>query len=177
MVSLRKIEVIFHKRGFKRDMNEIVQIEYDDSYPTSVETYSTFRIFSECLEPENVSDILQIKPTRSFKKGERKSEINSKLQYQTNGWFYSTEGLCTSSDTRRHIDMILAILEGKMESINTLHAKGCEMDIVSYWESKGQGGPLLMPLQMSKLGSYGIAVWWDVYFSFEYVKRRESAPK
>jgi hypothetical protein len=79
----------------------------------------------------------------------------------------TTQKLCASKDTRRHIDIILAALEGQAESIQVIQHQGCQVDITSYWVSTGQGGPWLMPEQMLKLGRLGISIWWDVYFSDE----------
>jgi hypothetical protein len=63
--------------------------------------------------------------------------------------------------------MILAALDEKLDAVEALHARGCKIDITSYWASVGQGGPWLMPDQMLKLGALGIGVWWDVFFAHE----------
>jgi hypothetical protein len=137
--------------------------EYDDSYPTCVETYSTLRAFSDHHRPEKIGTVLQLEPTAAFMKGEPFSA--GKLQRKTNGWFFSTDKLSDSKDTRRHIDLILHALDGKAALVGQLRAEGCEFDITSYWVSTGQGGPWLMPYQMQILGVLEIPVWWDIYFS------------
>lgn len=146
-------------------MSEAYQADYDDSYPTCVETYSTLRVFSNDVAPDDMTRVLEIEPTMSFRKGN--SYCNDRLRYKENGWFYSTQKLSNSKDTRRHIDMILSTLEGKDEAVARMQRQGCKLDITSYWVSTGQGGPWLMPQQMLKLGGLGIGVWWDIYFSGE----------
>ena len=121
-------------------MSEERIIDYDDSYPTCVLTHSTLRVFSDSVAPNEITKLLQIEPTQAFRKGE--SHAKGKLQRKANGWFYSTKTLCDSRDTRRHIDMILAALDGKGVSIESLLERGCSIDITSYWVSTGQGGPL-----------------------------------
>jgi len=143
-------------------MSETHHTEYDDSYPTCVRTYSTLRVFSDEISPDEITKLLQIKPTEAFRKGD--AHAKGKLQRKANGWFYSTKNLSASRDTRRHVDMILDALEEKVVLVETLHKQGCKIDITSYWVSTGQGGPWLMPQQMLKLGRLGIAVWWDIYF-------------
>ena len=143
-------------------MSKKSQPHYDDSYPTCAATYSTLRVFSDELAPDEITKILQIEPTRTFRKGD--SHTGGRLQRKTNGWFYSTEKLCDSKDTRRHIDMILVALDGKGDPIDKIHDLDCKIDITSYWVSTGQGGPWLMPNQMLELGRLGIGVWWDIYF-------------
>jgi Domain of unknown function (DUF4279) len=141
------------------------QPEYDDSYPTCAKTHSTLRVFSDDIAPDEITKLLQIKPTDAFQKGD--SHSHGRLQRKANGWFYSTKELCSSKDTRRHIDLILTALDGKVDSVEKLHLKGCNIDITTYWVSNGQGGPWLMPQQMLKLGTLGIGVWWDMYFASE----------
>jgi len=139
--------------------------EYDDDYPTCVKTYSTLCIFSDAVDPAEISATLGVMATSSFKKGEPYSK--GRLQRKANGWFYSTKGSVRSKDTRRHIDFILKALDSKETAIGTLRQKGCKMDISSYWVSIGQGGPTLRPHQMTKLGNLGIEIWWDIYFDEE----------
>jgi hypothetical protein len=142
-----------------------MRIDYDDSYATCVETHSTLRVFSDDLAPEEISRVLQIEPTESFRTGDAHSQ--GKLRRKANGWLYSTQKICDSKDTRRHIDTILSKLEGKQDVVASMQSQGCKFDITSYWVSTGQGGPWLMPQQMLKLGRLGIEVWWDIYFSDE----------
>jgi hypothetical protein len=146
-------------------MSETLHPNYNDSYPTCVKTYSTLRIFSEELGPEQITQLLQIRPTDSFRKGDIRGL--RQLQRKTNGWFYCTANLSASKDGRRHIDLILAALEGKGVQVEELHSRRCKIDITSYWSSTGQGGPWLMPEQMVKLGALRINIWWDIYFADE----------
>jgi len=139
------------------------QPDYDDSYSTCVETHSTLRVFSDHITPDEITKLLQIEPTSAFRKGD--SYSHGKLKRKANGWFYSTEQLSSSKDTRRHIDLILATLDGKDDSVQKLHIEGCKIDLTTYWVSVGQGGPWLMPRQMLKLGTLGIEIWWDIYFA------------
>ena len=146
-------------------MSEKHDWSYKDSFPTCVETFTTLRIFSGNLAPEEISKTLRIRPTSAFRKGE--SHCFGRLRRKANGWFYTTEKLSKSRDCRRHVDLILAALHGKNRFIRSLQAKGCKMDITGYFLSVGQGGPWLMPDQMLKLGKLNLSIWWDVYFSPE----------
>ncbi len=139
------------------------QAEYDDSYPTCVETYSTLRIFSDGVSPDKITRFLQTEPTDSFLKGQ--SFNQGKLKRKANGWFYSTKELSSSKDTRRHLDLILAALDGKDDAVGKLQREGCKIDVTTYWLSIGQGGPWLTPQQMLRLGVLGVEIWWDIYFS------------
>jgi Domain of unknown function (DUF4279) len=146
------------------DMPHTNQPKYDDNFPTCAETFSTLRIFADEVSAAEITDTLGIAPTESFIKGQSYSKG---LVRKAHGWFYSTEKLINSKDTRRHIDLILEILEGKGDMLKRLHQRGCKSDIMSYFSSHGQGGPALWPHQMLKLGKLGIEVWWDIYFDEE----------
>ncbi|MDB6056127.1 MAG: hypothetical protein JWN25_3650 [Verrucomicrobiales bacterium] len=148
------------------EMTERSSSEYNDSYPTCLETYSTLRIFSDHIQPDEIGGLLNIQPTSSFIKGEPHSKGN-RLFRKANGWFYTTKKLSTSRDTRRHLDLLLELLKGKLGAVKQLQAKGCKMDIMAYYVSTGQGGPCLMPQQMLQLGKLGIGIGWDVYFRKE----------
>src|SRR3954466_10159507 len=126
-------------------------MEYDHSYPTCVETHSTLRIFSDDLSPETVTARLDVSPTESYRTGDAIGK-SKEHRRKTNGWFLSTEGASDSKDTRRHIDIIIAALEGRTKQVHSSQAAGCQIDITPYWVSAGQGGPALWPHQMSRLG-------------------------
>ena len=141
------------------------ETDSDKSYSTCVETYSTLRVFSDGFPPEEITKRLGIEPTDAFPKGEIFGQ--GKLLRKTNGWFYCTKAQSNSNDTRCHIDLILAALDGKAASIRDLSVNGCDIDIFSFWVSSGQGGPCLTSKQMLKLGELGIDVGWDVYLDDE----------
>src|ERR1700743_2456575 len=132
--------------------------EYVHDYPTCLETYSTLRIFSDTVSPTTIEKALKVAPTKSFKKGEPYNK--NRLRRKTNGWLYETNKLTRSRDTRQHIDLIIDALEGKEKALKGLIKKGCQIDLVSYYVSSGQGGPALWPHQMLKLGNLGIEIWW-----------------
>jgi hypothetical protein len=139
--------------------------EYDDQYPTCVETFSTLRVYSDQVEPDRITSLLALEPTSSFKMGEARGA--SGRRNKVHGWFFSTKGISESRDTRRHIDLILSALDEKTGVVHLLQKEGCRFDICSYWVSIGQGGPSLWPCQMARLAELEIEVWWDVYFSNE----------
>jgi hypothetical protein len=146
-------------------LNQEKMLEYDDSYPTCAETFATLRIFSDDFAPEEITATLDIQPTSTFRKGE--SHGGGRFQRKVNGWFYTTQQITNSRDFRRHLDLILDRLSGRSGAVKTLQAKGCQMDIMSFYVSFGQGGPWLMPRQMRALGALDLSIWWDIYFRRE----------
>jgi hypothetical protein len=141
--------------------------DYDDEYGTCVETYATFRIFSDVLTPDDISAVIRTAPTSSYRDGElRTTSPNAKdPYYRTNGWFYSTKGKLKSRDCRRHLDLVIeAALTPK--PLSELRERGCSMDITIFYNYT-QGGPTISPHQMHALAEARIDVWWDLYKSSE----------
>ena len=139
--------------------------QYDDAYPTCLRTCATLRIFSEHLNPDKITGCIGVSATSSFRKGDPHNL--GKLRRKNHGWFFTTEGLSDSRDSRRHLDLILDRLAGRENAIRELREKGCDIDITCFYDSIGQGGPWLMPYQMRVLGLLDIEIWYDVYFAGE----------
>jgi hypothetical protein len=135
-------------------------MNYDDAYATCEETYATLRVYD--LEPAQVSTTLGIEPTSKQLVGD---PINRAGRAATrHGWFFTTRGKTSSRDSRRHLDEVLSLLEGKRDSIEKLRAMGCQIDLVCYWRSsQGHGGPTLSPQQCLALGHAGVDLWYDFY--------------
>jgi hypothetical protein len=138
--------------------------DYDDDYPTCLETYATLRVFSDAVSPEEVTAALGKDPTSVFRTGERRtSSAGAKNPYHgTNGWFYSTKGVSKSRDCRRHLDLLAEAVLRKPAVLAELRDRGCTMDVTIFYVYT-QGGPTISPLQMRGLADAGIDVWWDLY--------------
>ena len=138
--------------------------EYDDEYRTCVETYATLTIYSDDIEPDEITSIIGTAPTQTFRKGEVRTTHPAAKHpnYQMHGWFYSTKDMSGSRDCRRHLDMLI---DGplKVASVtDALRARGCSLDISIFYVYRG-GGPTISPHQMSRLAEANIDVWWDLY--------------
>lgn len=128
---------------------------------TCVETYSTLRIMSDSVAPEKIGDQLGIEPTQTI-------PIDPTSRYrtrrQTHYWSWSTKDKIEGVENLEHIKAIVGLLKGKESILNNLREEGCEIDVVNYWVSIGQGGPELDVDTMKELYELGLPIWWDVYF-------------
>ncbi|WP_314972198.1 DUF4279 domain-containing protein [Comamonas testosteroni] len=137
-------------------------MQFDDDYPSCLETYATLRIFSEKLSAAEIAVALGLSATESFSRGDF---FGSKGRIRRHsGWLLSTQGLVTSRDGRRHLAWLLDRLRNKAEGLESLRKSGADLDISCYYLSVGQGGPIMSSEQMLELGQLGLDVWWDVYF-------------
>lgn len=137
-------------------------MDFDDEYPSCQATHATFRVFSNTLNPSSITDVLGVRPSESFAKGEPYGK-NGLLRRAT-GWLLTSRDAVKSRDTRRHIAWILEQLATKGDAVRALRKTGAEIDVSCYYVSVGQGGPTMSAEQMSELGQLGIDVWFDVYF-------------
>lgn len=108
--------------------------------------------------------MLAIDPTDSTSK-----DLSSKYKHRReyNLWEFSTKHLLESTDNIEHIQLVLSVLSGKESLLGTLRKDGCTTDIFCFWESSGQGGPILDIELMRKLVRYGLDISWDMYYDEE----------
>jgi hypothetical protein len=138
---------------------------YDDDYPTCARTYATLRIYHKDLDPESITLNLGIQPTRVQVKGRPVTDsIGMTFNPPIGGWFLSSKGQVASKDVRRHLDWLLAKLEGRDDALRSLREGGHRIDVTCYWLSaEGHGGPILSPAIMRRFGELEIQVSFDVY--------------
>ena len=137
---------------------------YDDEYGTCVYTHAWLRVMSEDLQPDSITSLLGIQPTRTQVRGDL-PQPTSKHPYKFGGWFLESADHVQSRDSRRHLDWLLAQLRGKSAAITQLRGLGYLVDLCVRWDSVGHGGPTLSPTHMEQLGALGIELWFDVYFA------------
>ena len=140
-------------------------MNYNDEYPTCAETKATLRIYHDQLDPESVSNQLSLTPTVSQRKGGVPASRWASKPAAIGGWFLSTEGKVISKDCRRHIDWIIESLVGRGDVLRQFREDGCRTEISVYWVSAyGNGGPMVSPHSMARLGVLGLELQFDIYF-------------
>jgi hypothetical protein len=145
--------------------------EYDREYATCRETYATLCIYHHDLDPDAVSQLLELQPTRSQRRGDvRNSKSPNPISAPIGAWFLCTRDASQSRDVRFHIDLLLGMLTGKDAPIQQLAQHGCQIRINCYWVSAhGHGGPMIWPETMGRLAQFGIELGFDIYFHSEEV--------
>ena len=131
---------------------------------TCLETYATLRIFSESMTPDEIGEALEVDATRARLADPESRNPRARVWH---GWFWGSKGQVAGTDNLHHSGAILGLLEGKEKALDQLRARGCRIDIICYWVSKGQGGPQLDSATLKSLAALDLPVWWDVYFGRE----------
>ena len=140
---------------------------YDADCPACSETYATFHIVHDDLDPDAGSQQLELQPTEAIRKGDvRNPKARRPYIYKRGGWRFRTESVVQSRDIRRHVDWLLDQLEPSSAQLKRLQAEGYEMEVFCYWVCAGEhGGPRLSPSQMRRLADLGIEIGFDIYFT------------
>ncbi|MFP3365869.1 DUF4279 domain-containing protein [Pseudoalteromonas sp. SIMBA_148] len=128
------------------------------------ETFSTLRIHSSNISPDEISHILGIDATQISVKD---PESKYKPVRDGNYWAFCTEKKITSQNNNEHIQFILDNISDKSELLDNLRLRGCKTDISNYWTSNGQGGPSISLEIMQSLLKYKLPIYWDMYFDDE----------
>lgn len=137
--------------------------EYNDDYSGCARTYVSFHARHWTAATDEVTELLAIQPTAVIASRERGGP--TPLAARPASWHIDTDGTSDSKDFQRHLDLVLAKLDGKDTVLETLRSHGWDMDISVYWESRhGHGGPALWPEQSARLGELGLEIWFDIYF-------------
>jgi hypothetical protein len=136
---------------------------YDDNYETCDKTFLTLRVYCENKNPDEISSLLEIKPSSIQTKGQE-TDLTKKRVIKINGWFLTTEDLINSKDCRRHIDYLTSKLIPIKAKLKKLKNDGAKIDITCFWTSKdGHGGPTLSQKQFLELAELEIDFWFDIY--------------
>jgi hypothetical protein len=124
-------------------------------------TYATLRIFSDNLDPTDVTTRLGIMPTTAHVRGDRRG--GNAAPYRHGMWSLSTMAF-ESLDVREHIDQLLDLIEPAGRVLAELRLEGTTQDIFCFWATdNGQGGPSLDPIQMGRLAALDLPVGFDLY--------------
>jgi len=139
---------------------------YNDDYGTCAFVKATFSVDCAEADPEIVTDILTLQPSKISKRGRVvKGTFGNRIEPR-NIWSLASEGHVQSQDLRRHLDWLLDLLEPASTAIFTLQ----EMpDIIMrincvWWSSVGHGGPCLWPEQMIRIARLNLELDFDIYF-------------
>jgi hypothetical protein len=124
----------------------------DDLYQTCEKTYASFNIYN--VDPDLITQKLGLQPNTYSKKGTlKKFPTGNKVMAQIHNWIFSTKGIVTSKDLRRHLDWLLDKLLPLNEQILELQQLPESMMLINcvWWSKYGDGGPTIWPEQMEGL--------------------------
>ena len=126
-----------------------------------LETYVVLRIFSQTLDPEEITRVLGIAATQT-RPMEPDSRYRPRREYHY--WNWSTDSRVSSLNSLDHVRAVIELLKGKEQQLEQLRARGCQIDVWCHWVSSGQGGHCLDVPALAALAHLGLEIGWDIYF-------------
>jgi hypothetical protein len=149
------------------DIRTAHRVPYDDNYETCERTLAVFQIYSDCLVPDKITELLAVEPTSGQEKGRRyTNSIGRQRTGKMNAWFLSSEGKTSSLDLRRHLDWLLDKLEPsatKIRELQRMHAVRMSINCI-WWSAHATGGPTLWPEQMRRIADLNLECCFDISF-------------
>ncbi len=130
------------------------------------ELYLDLRIAHPDLDPSYISQLLELVPQRSFRKGDLNSSFTKlAVCHEFGAWYFGTSHLI-SKDINFHLLWLLEKIEGKRSLIRMLRSNGYRVDISIFLSAESYHGVInLAPQAMKKLASFEIGLlYFDVYF-------------
>jgi hypothetical protein len=107
------------------------------------------------LDPDGISAILEVRPTKAWRKGERyhAGEHSGYLIGRTGTWFLATDDFVTSPDLARHLGFLVGLLisgrEDQLRQLREVMARdSLTADISCFWHGKTGERPPALPVEM-----------------------------
>lgn len=132
--------------------------------PTASEVWISLRIYHVDLDPQQISDELQLQPTVAHKRGEpiQHTRISSA---PTGAWVLESKGAVRSTDLEEHLAWMLSRLSTAREALLKLQDVGYDISLVCSWfTSSDMTCPSLTAEHMRSAGNLGLGLWFDIYF-------------
>src|ERR1700744_5865244 len=85
----------------------------NSDHSAEIHAFATFRVAGDTLDPNEVTNVLRVRPTHAHRKGEayRVGSRGAVITPRTGVWYLSTQHLVESSDLRDHFNYLLNVLD------------------------------------------------------------------
>jgi hypothetical protein len=113
--------------------------------------FATLRFYGDRLDPERISDILKLPPTKAWRKGERyfAGPHAGYLVGRTGTWFLATDTHVESPDLEQHLDFLTRLLshwtlgdKTRLSQLQAVMAKdGLKADVSLFWHGRAGEPP------------------------------------
>lgn len=127
----------------------------------------SFRFIALDLEPDTVSSLLGLQPSRSYRAGELRPTKHGRFAGhsfpQRIGVWLLDSPLAGNAEAEEHLVWLLDQLEPRTADIHRVIASGAKADFyVGLVTESGQGGCVLTPGVMRRLGRLGVELGFAV---------------
>jgi len=134
--------------------------------PTPEEVHASLRFLHDELDPDEITELLQITPDVSHRKGDPNIGENGRVYspYRTGVWTFSSKDKINTTDANAHIHWVLDNFSEKVSAIHELQSRGYSTEIICAWFAKCDNTCPLLSIEMIRLlAKFGLDIWFDVY--------------
>jgi hypothetical protein len=115
--------------------------------------FASLGLVGDRLQPQHVTDILGISPTKSWRKGElfRPGPRSPEIVARTGAWWLSTEGLVASPDLDEHLAYLVALILPKGDGDRLARLQGLMREesaaahVGCFWHGEAGAQPPVIP--------------------------------
>jgi len=117
--------------------------------------FATLRFSGDRLDPDRITGILGVEPTKAFREGQRYF-AGPRAGYvigRTGVWVFATDGVVDSAELDRHLEHLVKLIfarpnwEGRLKELQRLMSDdGVKADFSGFW----RGGPGIQPPTLSE---------------------------
>lgn len=160
--------LLTQKQGSQSEtsMTNAEETEQFPDNPNCEKTHATLRFVHVDLDPDVVTRTLGITPDVTHKRGDSRTGKSGREYLYPRGLWYLTTREWPSRNLEAHVTRLLDRVEPVADLIREFarsHPE-CRFEIMCYWMSAtGQGGPSLSPSTLSRIGTLGATLDFDIY--------------
>ena len=142
---------------------------YDDEYPSCVSTATALEVCCHASDWEHLAGVLDIIPGGAWMPQSpvvcgSKGTLGQSLRL----WTLSSATEVSSLDTRRHLDWLLPRLERHSDLLLRLQSMtAVSVRLAIEWWSRGDGGPTMWPVHLSRMAALNLPCCFDFRFMDE----------
>ena len=132
----------------------------NDEKPPRV--YATFMLRGKELDPQLVSELLGMTPTRSFKRGDQRTE---EKKWPHGFWGLTSDERIQSTDLALHIEWVINQLEPvRQKLVEIMSDKQIDAEISCLWMlSTSHDGLSVSAVLLERIASLGLKLNLDIY--------------
>jgi hypothetical protein len=123
---------------------------------------ASLRVVSSSATPDQITELMQVKPTNAFRKGERSSPVNPRSAVRAwNTWLLDTP-LDSSAAVEDHIEWLLDFVDAHREELRSLPLDA-KVDLAVGLAVAGQGSMYLPSPMLTRIAGSGTGIVIDLY--------------
>jgi hypothetical protein len=110
----------------------------------TIRTFATLRVMGDDLIPDEITRVLETKPTLAYRKGENYSRVKRSITGRSGMWLFSTDSVVESLQLEHHVEFLASIIKpgsgfARIDQLsNLMERKQLTADVVLFWHGRAK---------------------------------------